>query len=129
MREKCQARKRHPDNAVSLPSPTPGSTSQMQNHSQDPSTKGPKPHQTRGAESSLTVSYVTLKPLAAGAGGQKTVGPGRVWIDARDSHICAQQHALTRWEQGLNVSVFLKACHRGLRCLPELPHFMIITMV
>lgn len=89
--------------------PPPAQPVKCKNHSQDPSTKGPKPHQTRGAESSLTVSYVTLKPLAAGAGRQKTVGPGRVWIDARDSHICAQQHALARWEQGLNVSVFPEA--------------------
>ena len=101
--------------------PPPAQPVKCKNHSQDPGTKGPKLHQTQDAESSLAISYVTLKPLAAGAGRQKAVGTRRVRIDARDSHIYAEQHALARWGQGLNVSIFLKAHPRVLHCLPELP--------
>ena len=46
--------------------PPPAQPVQCKNHSQDPSTKAPKLHQTQDAESSLAISYVTLKSLAAG---------------------------------------------------------------
>ena len=64
--------------------PLPGSASQMQKPQ-----SGPK-HQSPQTPPDTDISYVTLKTHAAGAGRQKAVWAGRVWIDTRHYHICAR---------------------------------------
>ena len=94
--------------------PPPGSTSQMQKPQ-----SGPK-HQSPQTPPDTDISYVTLKTHAAGAGRQKAVLAGRVWIDIdTPTSVHAASLHLARWEQGLNVSVFLKVHPRVLHCLSE----------